>query len=166
VLLLVTIVIITTNSLINYAVINYKLHIYSNISEILNNLNESGTFMIKNLLVKNGVSLTQAIIQNNPKLYLDFNGDNIVDSIIVFTFINKSSTEIEFITTSYILNTKERGRISHTLKDQPITPGSYRKFKILSNNDVLDLNYCTDIKFNISDFKIKELKRIEISTTQ
>jgi hypothetical protein len=166
VLLIVSITIITTNTLVNYAVINSKLHIYTNISEILNNLNESGTAVIKNLLINNGANGAQTIIQNNPKLYLDFNGDNIIDSLIIFTFINKSSTEIEFVTVSYILNIKDRGRTNHILYDQPLTPGSYRKYKILSNSEVLDLNYCTDIKFNTSDYKIKEIKRIEISTTQ
>lgn len=113
-----------------------------------------------------GATLTQTTIQNNPKLYLDFNGDGIIDSLIIFTFINKSSTEIEFVVVSYILKIQERNKTNHVLKDQPISVGSYRKFKILSNSEVLDLNYCSDIKFNINDNKIKEIKRIEISTTQ
>lgn len=165
-LIIISIILISTTALTNSLFIKAKLCTYSNLSEKLFNLNESGISIIQKLLIENGYESTKTYIQANPKLYLDENGDETADSVLVFTFINKSSTEIEFVCVAYILNIEERGKTDHILKEHPLSVGSYRKFKIMQNSYVLDSNYCTDIKFNASDNSLKEIKRIEISTTQ
>ncbi len=165
-LIIMAIILLSVAALANSLVIKAKLCTYSNLSEKLFNLNESGISIIQKLLIENGYEATKAYIQTNPKLYLDENGDGTNDSVLVFTFINKSSTEIEFVCVAYILKIEERANTDHILKDHPLSVGSYRKFKIMQANYVLDSNYCTDIKFNAVDNSLKEIKRIEISTTQ
>jgi len=136
------------------------------LSEKLFCLNESGISIIQKLLIEKGYTDTITLIQNNPKLYIDENGDGTNDSVLVFTFINKSSTEIEFVCVAYILKIEERGNTDHVLTKHKLSPTSPREFKIMQSIYVLDSNYCTDIKFNAADNTLKEIKRIEISTTQ
>lgn len=165
-LLVIAILLISSVALINSITIKAKLCTNSILSEKLFFLNESGISIIQKLLTEKGYTDTKTYIQNNPKLYIDENGDGIDDSLLVFTFINKSSTEIEFVCLAYILKIEERGNTNHVLKEHPLSIGSYRKFKIMQSSYVLDSNYCTDIKFNASNNSLKEIKRIEISTTQ
>ena len=165
-LLIIAILLISVVVLTNSIVIKAKLCTYSILSEKFFNLNESGISIIQKLLTEKGYPDTKTHIQNNPKLYIDENGDGIDESVLTFTFINKSSTEIEFVCVAYILRIEERGNTDHILIGHPLSAGSYRMFKIMQSSYVLDSNYCTDIKFNTADNSLKEIRRIEISTTQ
>jgi hypothetical protein len=136
------------------------------LSEKLFCLNESGISIIQKLLIEKGSTDTITLIKDNPKLYIDENGDGINDSVLVFTSINKSSTEIEFVCVAYILKIEERGNTDHALNYCSLSVGSSKRFKIMQSIYVLDSNCCTDIKFNAVDNSLKEIKRIEISTPQ
>ena len=165
-LLIIAIFLISTVVLLDSITMKAKLCTQEVLSEKLFCLNESGISIIQKLLIEKGYTDTITLIQNNPKLYIDENGDGTNDSVLVFTFINKSSTEIEFVCVAYILKIEERGNTDHVLTKHKLSPTSPREFKIMQSIYVLDSNYCTDIKFNAADNTLKEIKRIEISTTQ
>ena len=167
-LLIIAIFLISTVVLLDSITMKAKLCTQEVLSEKLFCLNESGISIIQKLLIEKGYTDTITLIKDNPKLYIDENGDGINDSVLVFTSINKTSTEIEFVCVAYILKIEERGNTNHALSKY-----SYRKnsrevylINIMKSIYVLDSNYCTDIKFNASDNSLKEIKRIEISTTQ
>lgn len=73
-------------------------------------------------------------IASNPKLYLDMNGDGIVDSLALYTFINLSTTKIEFAMTAYRLNGASCGVTDHPWLTTKMEPTSIRLVKILSNS--------------------------------
>ena len=165
-LLIIAIFLISTVVLLDSITMKAKLCTQEVLSEKLFCLNESGISIIQKLLIEKGYTDTITLIKDNPKLYIDENGDGINDSVLVFTSINKTSTEIEFVCVAYILKIEERRNTDHALIKHPLSENSYRKFNIMKSIYVLDSNYCTDIKFNASDNSLKEIKRIEISTTQ
>ena len=167
-LLIIAIFLISTVVLLDSITMKAKLCTQGVLSEKLFCLNESGISIIQKLLIEKGYTDTITLIKDNPKLYIDENGDGINDSVLVFKSINKSSTEIEFVCVAYILKIEERGNTDHALiKYIPaMGPLAGRTLYIMQNIYVLDSNYCTDIKFNAADNSLKEIKRIEISTTQ
>jgi len=73
-------------------------------------------------------------IQTNPALYLDMNGDGITDSLVLYTFINISSTKIEFVLTAYRLKRSVCGTTNLPWLTMKMDPTSIRLVKVLSND--------------------------------
>lgn len=83
--------------------------------ELLNDLVLIGNKIVENLLIQKGTgNITgsgsfRVIVKSDPRVFLDMNGDGVVDSAILFSLINMSSTKFECALTAYILNQSARG---------------------------------------------------------
>jgi hypothetical protein len=123
--------------------------------ELLNDLVNIGNNIAENLLIQKGTGAVagsgsfRSIISENPKVYLDMNGDGIIDSVIIYTFINISSSKIEFALTAYRLKRSECGKTDHSLLTMNMESGSTRKIKILSNNYSTQTQVSEYIQFSI-----------------
>ena len=73
-------------------------------------------------------------IQTNPTLYLDMNGDGITDSLVLYTFIDISSTKIEFVLTAYRLKRSVCGTTNLPWLTMKMDPISTKLVKVLSND--------------------------------
>lgn len=112
--------------------------------EILNDVMSIGNKLLEEHLILKGtgnllgsgsfrdiISLTT---NPKPKVYFDMNADGIVDSVVIYTCTNISTTKIDFVLTAYLLKRSERGIINNIYSTMPMEPYSPRIVKILSNN--------------------------------
>jgi hypothetical protein len=99
--------------------------------ELLNDVISIGNKTLEKALIQNGIGdiagsgSFRSIIKENPKLYLDMNGDGIHDSVILFSFVNVSSIKIEFALTAYRLKIPGAEETNHdwaTMKMEPTSP--------------------------------------------
>jgi hypothetical protein len=122
---------------------------------LLNDIVSIGNKIAENSIILKGTGAIagsgsfRAIISENPKVYLDMNGDGIIDSVIVYTFINISSSKIEFALTAYRLQRSECGKTNHTLLTMNMEAGSTRKIKILSNKYSTQTQVSEYIQFSL-----------------
>ena len=98
--------------------------------ELLNDVLCIGNKILEKALIQNGIGDVvgsgsfRTIIKEKPKLYLDMNGDGLNDSVVLFSFVNISSSKIEFALTAYRLKipgAEETNPDFTTMKMEPPT---------------------------------------------
>lgn len=134
--------------------------------EILNDLLNIGNQILRNSLLQTDPITLKQNITLNPKVYLDTNGDNTKDSLLLFSCTNLTESVIDFVIIGYRLKRSEIGKITHPLKTLSVDINGNKTINILSANYFTETLINEYISFSLPDKKVSMLKRLSIVYTK
>lgn len=135
--------------------------------EALNDLVVMGSKILENSLFQTDSLVLKQNILNNPKIYLDTNGDGIEDSLVLYTCINNSSSLIEFVIIGYRLRRSEIGKTAHPLKTiSSQINGITRTINILSSIYFTETMMNEYISYSLPEVKVTMVKRLSLVYTK
>jgi hypothetical protein len=109
---------------------------------------EIGERILMDLYAKQGCEIMKNRISEEPKIYVRSNPLYPEDMVIVFSFIDETSTKCIVQLSIFVLKSEEKGIFTHPLLRVPLYVNAYRKCYVISHQYIS--SYSLTMKYTIS----------------